>query len=135
MDRTDPFGLFKMMLDEYSAQILQLTSPQPMNALELSDALGIPIAACYRRIRALKEAGILREEGKVQSAGGKMVSLYRSSVEKAEVILQDGRLRVLIDVDGEETSDEMLLSEEPSMLHWQRASPSDDKKKDGTESG
>lgn len=134
MDRIDPFDLFKMMLDEYSSQILQLTSPQPMNALELSDALGIPIAACYRRIRALKEAGILREEGKIQSAGGKMVSLYRSSVEKAEVVLQDGRLRVLIDVDGEETSDEMLLTEEATMLHWQ--SPmSADRKRDASEGG
>lgn len=118
MESMDPFGLFKMMLDEYSAQILQLTSPKPMNAIELSDELGIPIAACYRRIRSLKEAGILREEGKVQSAGGKMVSLYRSSVEKAEVTLQDGRLRVMIDVDGEEASDEVLLTDEVSMLHW-----------------
>jgi len=124
----DPFDLFKMMLDEYSAQILHLTSPQPMNALELSDALGIPIAACYRRIRALKEAGILKEEGKVQSAGGKMVSLYRSSVEKAEVILQDGRLRIQIDVDGEETSDEVLLTEEATMLHWQVGSQVDRKR-------
>lgn len=119
MDRRDPFGLFKMMLDEYSSRILQLTSPRPMNALELSDALGIPIAACYRRIRTLKDAGMLKEEGKAQSVGGKMVSLYRSSVEKAEVVLQDGRLSVLMEVDGEETADEMLLAEEISMLHWE----------------
>ncbi len=118
MEPRDPFSLFRMMLDEYSVQILELTSPKPMNALELSDALGIPIAACYRRIRALKEAGILKEEGKVQSVGGKMVSLYRSSVEKAEVVLEDGRLKVLIDVNGEETSEEMLLTEEATMLHW-----------------
>jgi len=118
MEGKDPFGLFKMMLDEYSAKILQLTSPRPMHALELSDALGIPIAACYRRIRALREAGILREDGKVQSIGGKMVSLYRSSVEKAEVVLQDGRLKVMIDVDGEKSTDEVLLTEEVSMLHW-----------------
>lgn len=125
METRDPFGLFKMMLDEYSSRILQLTSPKPMNALQLSDALGIPIAACYRRIRALKEAGILKEEGKVQSVGGKMVSLYRSSVEKVEVVLQDGRLRVLIDVDGEQASEEMLLTEEPTMLHWQPSSESE----------
>jgi len=54
----------------------------------------------------------------VQSVGGKMVSLYRSSVEKAEVVLQAGRLRVMIDVDGEKSTDEMLLTEEVSMLHW-----------------
>lgn len=114
----DPFDKFRLMLDEYSAQILSLTAPKPMNALELSDALGIPIAACYRRIRALKEAGILREEGKVESMGGKMVSVYRSSVDKAEVVLQDGRLRVFIDAAGEKTTDEVMLSDETTMLAW-----------------
>lgn len=114
----DPFDKFRLMLDEYSAQILSLTAPKPMNALELSDALGIPIAACYRRIRVLKEAGILREDGKVESMGGKMVSIYRSSVDKAEVVLQDGRLRVFIDVAGEKASDEVMLSDEPTMLAW-----------------
>ncbi len=132
MEGTDPFGLFKMMLDEYSAQILQLTSPRPMHALELSDALGIPIAACYRRIRALREAGILREDGKVQSIGGKMVSLYRSSVEKAEVVLQDGRLKVMIDVDGEKSTDEVLLTEEVSMLHWRSPATPSRKGEDGS---
>jgi predicted ArsR family transcriptional regulator len=130
MERRDPFGLFKMMLDEYSSRILELTAPRPMNALELSDALGIPIAACYRRIRTLKDAGMLKEEGRAQSVGGKTVSLYRSSVEKAEVVLQDGRLRVLIDVDGEETTDEMLLAEEISMLHWDGLPEAAHKKKD-----
>lgn len=118
MPPLDSFDKFRLMLDEYSAQILSLTAPKPMNALELSDALGIPIAACYRRIRVLKEAGILKEEGKVESMGGKMVSVYRSSVDKAEVVLQDGRLRVFIDAAGEKTSDEVMLSDEPTMLAW-----------------
>jgi DNA-binding Lrp family transcriptional regulator len=118
MPPLDSFDKFRLMLDEYSSQILGLTAPKPMNALELSDALGIPIAACYRRIRVLKEAGILREEGKVESLGGKMVSVYRSSVDKAEVVLQDGRLKVFIDADGQKSSDEVMLSDEMTMLAW-----------------
>jgi DNA-binding Lrp family transcriptional regulator len=114
----DTFEKFRMMLDQYSSQILNLTSPQAMNALELSDALGIPIAACYRRIRALKEAGILHEEGKVVSIGGKLVASYRSSVESAEVHLTDGRLRVVIKTADERDSEEMPLSDEASLLHW-----------------
>ena len=114
----DTFDKFRMMLDQYSSQILNLTSPQAMNALELSDALGIPIAACYRRIRALKEAGILHEEGKVVSIGGKLVASYRSSVESAEVMLTDGRLRVVIKTADEKDASEMPLSDEASLLHW-----------------
>jgi DNA-binding Lrp family transcriptional regulator len=114
----DAFDLFRLVLDEYSSRIIQLTSPRPMNAIQLSDALGIPIAACYRRIRTLKEAGVLKEEGRAVSIGGKLVATYRSSLEKAEVILTDGRLRILIKANGQKTTNEVLLSDEPSMLHW-----------------
>jgi len=114
----DAFDLFRLVLDEYSSQIIQLTSPHPMNAIQLSDALGIPIAACYRRIRTLKEAGVLKEEGRAVSIGGKLVATYRSSLEKAEVVLTDGRLRILIKANGQRTANEVLLSDEPSMLHW-----------------
>ena len=123
----DTFEKFRMMLDQYSSQILKLTSPQAMNALELSDALGIPIAACYRRIRALKEAGILHEEGKVVSIGGKLVASYRSSVESAQVMLTDGRLRVVIRTADEKDSEEMPLSEEASLLHWAAEIDEDEK--------
>jgi DNA-binding Lrp family transcriptional regulator len=114
----DAFDLFKLMLDEYSSEILSLTQERSMNAIELSEALGIPMAACYRRIRALKAAGILREDGKAVSIGGKTVVRYRSSVDSAEVVLQDGRLKILVNVDGRTSSDEIMLTEEPTMLHW-----------------
>jgi DNA-binding Lrp family transcriptional regulator len=114
----DPFETFRLLLDEYSSKILQLTSPRALNAIELSDELGIPIAACYRRIRALKDAGIIQEESRVISIGGKMVATYRSVVESAEVMLQDGRLRVLIKANGSSSTDEVALSEETTMLHW-----------------
>ena len=114
----DTFDEFRLLLDEYSSHILELTGSGPLNATELSDALGIPIAACYRRIRALKDAGLLREEGRALSIGGKLVATYRNAVDKAEVLLQDGRLRVVIKANGEDKADEMFLSDEPSMLHW-----------------
>ncbi|MBU0623525.1 MAG: winged helix-turn-helix domain-containing protein [Candidatus Thermoplasmatota archaeon] len=114
----DAFDLFRLVLDEYSSQIIELTSPHPMNAIQLSDTLGIPIAACYRRIRTLKEAGVLKEEGRAVSIGGKLVATYRSSLERAEVILTDGRLRILIKANGQKTANEVLLSDETSMLHW-----------------
>lgn len=118
MPPTDAFEVFKLLLDEHSSRILELTNSEPLNAVELSEALGIPIAACYRRIRALRDAGMLREEGRVISIGGKLVATYRSSVQTAEVVLQDGRLRVNIKANGEASSEEMDLVEEPVMLHW-----------------
>lgn len=118
MTPSDTFETFKLLLDEYSSKILELTNSEPLNAVELSEALGIPIAACYRRIRALKDAGMLKEEGRVISIGGKLVATYRSSVQSAEVVLQDGRLRVNIVANGESSSKELDLVEEAVMLHW-----------------
>ncbi len=115
----DAFDEFRLLLDEYSSQILELTYSDPLNATQLSDALGIPIAACYRRIRALRDAGLLREEGRAVSIGGKLVATYRNAVDKAEVLLQDGRLKVVIKASGNDKSDEVSLSEMPTMLHWQ----------------
>lgn len=118
MPPTDTFETFRLLLDEYSSKILELTNAEALNAVDLSEALGIPIAACYRRIRALKDAGMLREEGRVVSIGGKLVATYRSSVQSAEVVLRDGRLRVNIIANGEASSKELDLVEEPVMLHW-----------------
>lgn len=127
----DAFDIFRLMLDEYSSKIISLTSEEPLNAVDLSNALGIPIAACYRRIRALKEAGVLKEEGRVVSVGGKLVATYRSSVESAELMLQDGRLRVLINASGQKSSNEVVLSEEQAtMLHWVPKPVHDDEEKD-----
>lgn len=116
----DTFDMFRLMLDEYSSRILSITDERSLNAVQISESLGIPIAACYRRIRALKKAGMLREESKAVSVGGKSVATYRSSLENAEVVLQDGRLKVVIKANGENKSDEVNLSEETTMLHWSR---------------
>lgn len=129
----DPFEIFGLVLDRYTSRILHLTSERALNATELSDAIGIPPAACYRRIRALKGAGLLKEDSKVVSEGGKSVSTYRSAIDNAEVILQDGRLRIRMMVDGEATRDEIDFSSEASMLWWQRkrGSRSDFEEPDG----
>jgi len=114
----DTFDTFRMMLDQHSSRILSLTEKQALNAAQLSDALDIPIAACYRRIRMLKNAGMLKEVDRVVSTGGKSVAVYRSVLESAEVVLKDGRLRITIKADGEDSVDSMDLSEESTMLYW-----------------
>jgi DNA-binding Lrp family transcriptional regulator len=116
----DPFEMLGLVLDKYTSRILHLTSERALNATELSDAIGIPPAACYRRIRALKGAGLLKEGSKVVSEGGKSVSTYRSAIDNVEVMLQDGRLRIRMMVDGESTKDEIDFSSEASMLWWQK---------------
>ena len=115
----DPFDMFNLVLDKHTSRILDLTSDRTFNAGELSELVGIPLAACYRRIRALKEAGLLKEDSKVQSEGGKSVSAYKSTMESAEVVLEDGRLSIQMSVEGKNAQDEIDFSTEASMLWWQ----------------
>ena len=122
----EPFEMFDLVLDKHTSKLLDLTSERPYNAAELSVEIGIPIAACYRRIRMLKEAGLIREDSKVVSDNGKSVSAYVSAVDSAEVVLRDGRLTINMTVDGESAEDEIDLLTEASMLWWQRNSDSQD---------
>ncbi len=124
----DPFDMFSLVLDKHTSQILHLTDEAPLNATELSRIIGIPLAACYRRIRALREAGLLREESKTVSEGGKSVASYRSTVESAEIVLRDGRLRIQMKVDGEDSKDEIDFTAEASMLWWQSPKPEAERK-------
>lgn len=117
----DPFDMFNLVLDKHTSRILDLTSDRPFNAGELSELVGIPLAACYRRIRVLKGAGLLKEDSKVQSEGGKSVSAYRSTMDSAEVVLKDGRLRIQMSVEGKNAEDEIDFSTEASMLWWQQS--------------
>ena len=118
----DPFDMFNLVLDKHTSRILDLTSDRPFNAGELSELVGIPLAACYRRIRVLKEAGLLKEDSKVQSEGGKSVSAYKSTMDSAEVVLEDGRLSIQMSVEGKNAQDEIDFSTEASMLWWQPSS-------------
>ena len=118
----DAFDMFNLVLDRYTSRILYLTSERALNATELSNEIGIPPAACYRRIRALKQAGLLKEDSKVLSEGGKSVATYKSAVDNAEVMLRDGRLTVRMMVDGETNKDEKDYTTEASMLWWQKKS-------------
>jgi len=118
----DPFDMFNLVLDKHTSRILDLTSDRPFNAGELSELVGIPLAACYRRIRVLKEAGLLKEDSKVQSEGGKSVSAYKSTMDSAEVVLEDGRLSIQMSVEGKNAQDEIDFSTEASMLWWQSPS-------------
>ena len=124
----DPFEMFNLVLDKHTSMTLHLTDEAPLNATELSKIIGIPVAACYRRIRALREAGLLREESKIVSEGGKSVSSYRSTVESAHIMLRDGRLRIQMTVDGEDSDDEIDFTTEASMLWWQSPSADVDRK-------
>jgi predicted ArsR family transcriptional regulator len=56
--------------NKYSFRILCATRT-PASARELSEAVDVPIATCYRRIEELVDAGYLEVRGRELSEGGR----------------------------------------------------------------
>lgn len=114
----DPFELSQAVMDPYSVRILLGTSTSAVSALDLSRRFGIPIAACYRRIRELESAGLVYCERALPSRNGKGLQLFRSRVRSVRVRLEEGRLTASVVIDDGATP----LSAE-QVLHLDEARP------------
>lgn len=100
-DTEQATNIAQLVTDEYGAKILIATYHKPKSAIELSQKLAIPIAACYRRIHALEKAGLLECVGVVDGLKGKKMRLYKSRLEKVLIYFEKGKMRVrLIYSDG-----------------------------------
>ena len=84
----------KLITDEYTAKILVATYRRPKSAIELSQELSIPIAACYRRIHALEKAGFLSCTERILTLEGKRMGTYISNLKNAYIFFEDGKIKV-----------------------------------------
>jgi len=66
----------------------------PHSAQEISAEFGIPIAACYRRIKELERVGLVECCERRLSRQGKRISYYISLLKNAYVFFENGKLRV-----------------------------------------
>jgi DNA-binding Lrp family transcriptional regulator len=94
MGNEDLLGKSRLLTDEYAVKILMATVRSPRSAQQISEQFGIPIAACYRRIRDLEVAGLIRCTERRLSRQGKRVCFYQSRVRTAALQYENGRLKV-----------------------------------------
>jgi len=93
----------QLLTDEYAAKILMAAYKHEVNAISLSRDFEIPIAACYRRLRALESAGLIEMTTQKHGAHGKKIKNYRSLVKSATISFAQGRMMACLHyVDGEE---------------------------------
>jgi len=88
-----PLEASQLLTDEYSAKILLATYKRKISAQEISGKYGIPIAACYRKIRTLEEAGLIECVERVLTQKGKRKNLYTSRLKNAYIFFENGKLR------------------------------------------
>ena len=90
-----------LLTEEYSIKVLVALMGLPKSVNELSEKLGIPIAACYRRIRSLEKAGLLYCVDRGLTQKGKRVCLYKARIRNGMIILEKNKVRVRLDmIDG-----------------------------------
>lgn len=96
--RKGAFATIRTVLDPYSMRILLATNEREYSALDLSRSLGLPIVACYRRIRVLEDLGVLGASRSVMSTAGHPVRLFRSHLRSARITFDEGRLVATIEL-------------------------------------
>ncbi|MEW5937875.1 MAG: winged helix-turn-helix domain-containing protein [Candidatus Thermoplasmatota archaeon] len=84
----------KLVADEDIERILLAANGREMTAHEMSEALGIPIARCYRKVRALEDIGLLKEARSLMGRDGRIHKFYMADIDSVYVYYEDGRLRV-----------------------------------------
>src|SRR5437667_12675746 len=80
-------------MDEYSARILLGTFDRPASAIDLGRRFGIPITACYRRIKEVEGLGLVYCERAESTRNGRGLLLYRSRLKSVQIACEDGMLR------------------------------------------
>ena len=93
----DPFTLTQFVLDDYSMRILARIDLREASAVELSAACGIPIAACYRRLRKLERLGLVATARDERAPNGHRTRFFRSRLRSARIFLESGRLWARLD--------------------------------------
>lgn len=100
------FAVIRTVLDGYAFRILMATQEGECTAFDLSRRFGIPIVACYRRLRDLEELGVIAASRVTTSTPGHRIRHFRSHLRSARISFEDGRLWARIEfahpgTDGE----------------------------------
>ena len=101
----DMINASQLITDEYASKILVATYRRPKSALELRYKLGIPRAACYRRIHALENAGFIKCTDKVLTQKGKRMGIYLSNLKNAHILFENGKIKIRFEMKDGNMSD------------------------------
>ena len=91
----------RLLADDYSQKILVSTYASPMSAQKLSKICQIPIAACYRRIHELEQAGLIGVDREKEVYKGRKVRLYKCKLRSATIKFNNGRFAVKYECEPE----------------------------------
>ena len=86
-------AVMRALLDDHSRLILTATMLAPKSVIDISEQ-NIPITSAYRKVKELKEFGLLKVERIVLTPDGKKFELVKSTIRTASVQFHKGTLNV-----------------------------------------
>ena len=100
-------AVLRALLDDHSRLILTATMLAPKSVIDITREQKIPITSAYRKVKELKEFGLLKVDRIVLTQDGKKFELVRSTIRTASIQFDRGTLNV--DVTGGLEADEKLI--------------------------
>jgi hypothetical protein len=100
-------AVIRALLDDHSRLILTATTSAAKSVIAITHEQKIPITSAYRRVKELKEFGLLKVERIVLTPEGKKFELLRSTIRTASIQFDKGTLNV--DVTAGIEADEKLV--------------------------
>ncbi len=87
-------AVMRALLDDHSRLILTATMLAPKSVIDITREQKIPITSAYRKVKELKEFGLLKVERIVVTPDGKKFELVKSTIRTASVQFHEGTLDV-----------------------------------------
>jgi hypothetical protein len=86
-EKQESVSILKELFDGFSYKILLSTLDEPKSVFQICEENDVPISSTYKKIRKLKESGLLFIDKIVISERGKKIVFYRSKVRSIELTL------------------------------------------------
>ncbi|MGA3107963.1 MAG: transcriptional regulator [Candidatus Bathyarchaeia archaeon] len=106
-DRDRKKALIRALLDDYSRSILESTMVVSKSVIDITREQKIPMTSAYRKVKELKEFGMLKVERIVLTEDGKKYEMLRSTIRSANVIFEKDSL--VVDVASNVEADEKMV--------------------------
>jgi len=100
-------AVIRSLLDDHSRLILLSSMLVPKSVVDITREHRIPMTSAYRKIKELKEFGLLKVDRIVLTDDGKKYELLKSTIRSASVQFNKGMLDV--DVTANVEADEKLV--------------------------
>ncbi len=97
--KSDNSEMLELLANESSRDVLRLTSLKEYSAIELSMELGISPATIYRKLKHLKDAGMLKHVKTIIDYHGNEKKYYRCSVRRLIVDIFNGKLEIQFETE------------------------------------